>query len=59
MITQELKKDVIQNNYLKFEITAGFNDVNKSVSSEYLFEIGSLGLANRLKKLLMKFDKND
>ncbi len=44
------KKDV-NKNYLKFEITAGFNDVNKSVSPEYLFEIGSLGLANRLKKI--------
>ena len=44
-----IEKNVIQNKYLKFEIIAGFNDVNKSISSEYLSEIGSYGLANRLK----------
>ena len=43
-----IEKKSVENNYLKFEIIANFNDVSKFVSSKYLFEIGSYGLANRL-----------
>lgn len=42
-----IEKKVVNNNYLEFEIIAGFNNV-QSVSSKYLLEIGSYGLAKRL-----------
>ena len=44
----EIEKKDIKNDYLKFEILANFNELNNSVSSEYLDELGSYGLANRL-----------
>ena len=43
-----IEKKSIKKNYLNFEIIATFNEVSKFVSSKYLFDLGSYGLANRL-----------
>jgi len=44
----KIKKDLVKNNYLKFEIIANFNESTDSVNSDYLNDLGSYGLSKRL-----------